>query len=107
MPDTWLGLEGKVVIVTGGASGIGKNISKELARVGAKVAVSDLSVETGTDPDTGIFNVKCDITNAASVSDMVQSVVTEFGYLDALVNNAGINLPRLLLTPKKNALTTS
>ena len=101
MSDTWLGLEGKVVIVTGGASGIGKNISRELVRVGAKVAVSDLCVETGTDPETGIFNVKCDITKATSVSEMVQSVVTEFGHLDALVNNAGINLPRLLVDAKE------
>jgi sorbitol-6-phosphate 2-dehydrogenase len=97
MPNTWLGLEGRVVIVTGGASGIGKNISAELVRVGAKVAVSDLSVETGIDPVSGILNVACDVTNPASVSAMVAVVVGEFGHLDALVNNAGINLPRMLV----------
>jgi sorbitol-6-phosphate 2-dehydrogenase len=97
MPNTWLGLENSVVIVTGGASGIGKHISQQLAKVGAKVAVSDISVTTGIDPETGILNVTCDITDPASVAAMVDTVVAEFGRVDALVNNAGINLPRLLI----------
>ena len=58
---TWLGIENNVVIVTGGASGIGKHIVKQLIDAGAKVVVSDLSVETGEGED-GVFNVKCDIT---------------------------------------------
>ena len=97
MPNTWLGLDGKVVIVTGGASGIGKRISEEFARVGAKVAVSDISVDTGRDASSGILNVKCDITNGESVANMIDTVVEEFGQVNALINNAGINLPRMLV----------
>ena len=95
MSNSWLDLENKVVIVTGGASGIGKHICKQLKEVGASVVVSDLSVETGE--EDGVFNVKCDITKKASVDEMAKLVVEKYGKIDALVNNAGVNLPRLLV----------
>ncbi len=95
MDKSWLDLEERVVIVTGGASGIGKHICKQLKEVGANVVVSDLSVETGE--NEGIFNVKCDITKKASVDEMAKLVVEKYGRIDAIVNNAGVNLPRLLV----------
>lgn len=95
MSNSWLDLENKVVIVTGGASGIGKHICKQLKEVGANVVVSDLSVET--EELDGVFNVKCDITKKASVDEMAKLVVEKYGKIDALVNNAGVNLPRLLV----------
>jgi sorbitol-6-phosphate 2-dehydrogenase len=92
----WLGLEGKVVIVTGGASGIGLHIAKELINNGAKVVVSDLNVDEGKQAD-GTYFVKCDVTKKKSVDTMVAKTVKLFGSVDILVNNAGVNLPRLLV----------
>lgn len=96
MKSSWLGLEGKVAIVTGGASGIGQSIAKALLENGAKVVVSDLAVEDGEQAD-GFYYVKCDVTKKESVDEMVRKTVEHFGAIDVLVNNAGINLPRLLV----------
>ena len=94
--ENWLGLEDKIVVVTGGASGIGKHIVEALQKVGATPVVVDLNVETGAELD-GAFCVQCDVTNPESVETMAKTVVDHFGRIDALVNNAGINLPRLLV----------
>lgn len=99
MNSNWLGLEGKVVIVTGGASGIGRHVVDTLVNVGANVAVVDMNVKTGEMLD-GAYCVQCNVTDADSVAQMVQAVKEKFGKVDALVNNAGINLPRLLVDVK-------
>ncbi|KAA9029998.1 SDR family oxidoreductase [Niallia endozanthoxylica] len=96
MSNSWLELEGKVAIVTGGASGIGLHIAKELLNNGATVVVSDLNVEEGKQAD-GIYFIKCDVTKKESVDNMVARTVELFGSVDILVNNAGVNLPRLLV----------
>ncbi|MGI6511305.1 MAG: SDR family oxidoreductase [Catenisphaera adipataccumulans] len=95
----WLGLDGKTVIVTGGASGIGKHVVETLLAAGADVAVVDLNVETGDDLE-GAYCVKCNVTDPDSVNEMMSAVKEKFGHVDALVNNAGINLPRLLVDVK-------
>ena len=92
----WLNLEGKVVIVTGGASGIGNHVVTTLKDAGATPVIADISVETGEERD-GIFCTKCDVTSKESVEAMVAAVVEKYGKLDAIVNNAGVNLPRLLV----------
>lgn len=96
MSNSWLELEGKVAIVTGGASGIGLHIAKELLNNGATVVVSDLNVEEGKQAD-GTYFIKCDVTKKESVDNMVAKTVELFGSVDILVNNAGVNLPRLLV----------
>jgi sorbitol-6-phosphate 2-dehydrogenase len=96
MNNTWLDLEGKVAIVTGGASGIGLNISRELVSNGVNVVVADLNGIEGHQAD-GSFFVKCDVTKKESVDQTVAKTVELFGTVDILVNNAGINLPRLLV----------
>ncbi len=96
MVQNWLELEGEVVIVTGGASGIGKHVAEALRKVGARVVVADMNVETGKELD-GAYCVQCNVTDPASVQAMVEAVVAKYGKIDALVNNAGINLPRLLV----------
>ena len=96
MNQGWLGLEDHVVVVTGGASGIGKHVVSTLLAAGAKAVVVDMNVKTGDMLD-GAYCVQCDVTNRDSVQAMVDAVVTRFGKIDALVNNAGINLPRLLV----------
>ena len=62
MDNSWLNLEGKVAIVTGGSSGIGYSIAKELINNGAKVIISDLVGEEGPQADRA-YLIKCDVTN--------------------------------------------
>ena len=90
-------LNGKVAIVTGGASGFGAGISRCFAAEGAKVVVADLNLE-GAQATTlaiegdGGTAVACqvDVTQAREVEAMVAGAVENFGQLDILVNNAGI-----------------
>lgn len=96
MSENWLGLEKKVVVVTGGASGIGKHVVDTLVKAGAKTVVVDMNVETGAELD-GAYCVQCNVTDPVSVQSMADAVVAKYGRIDALVNNAGINLPRLLV----------
>ena len=96
MEKGWLGLEDHVVIVTGGASGIGKHVVQTLTAAGAKAVVADMTVNTGDEMD-GAYCVKCDVTSPDSVKAMADAVVAKYGKIDALVNNAGINMPRLLV----------
>ena len=97
--ESWLNLEGKSIIVTGAASGIGFATAKELLNDGANVTVCDLAE---TAPDFGettgkMLYVRTDVTKKESVDAMVAKVVETFGGIDAIVNNAGINIPRLLV----------
>lgn len=99
MSKSWLGLEEQVVIVTGGASGIGRHVVTTLQAAGATPVIVDVNVTTGDELD-GVYCVKCDVTSKESVDAMVQAVVDKYGKIDALVNNAGVNLPRLLVDVK-------
>lgn len=94
----WLDLNNKVVIVTGGSSGIGKAIAESLLENQAKVVIADLQplAEELKDEERLLF-VKTNIADRASVQELVNQTIEKFGKIDALVNNAGINLPRLLV----------
>ena len=81
----WLNLDGKVVIVTGGASGIGNHVVTTLKDAGATPVIADISVETGEEKD-GIFCTKCDVTSKESVEAMVAAVVEKYGKLDEVGN---------------------
>ena len=101
MNENWLGLDGQVVIVTGGASGIGKHVVDTLVKVGANAVAVDLNVKTGDELD-GAYCVQCNVTDPESVNQMVQAVLEKYGKIDALVNNAGITRDTLLLRMKEN-----
>jgi 3-oxoacyl-[acyl-carrier protein] reductase len=88
-------LEGKVVIVTGSARGIGKAIAEKCVAAGAAVVVSDVLIEEGKATaaafgPAAVF-LPCDISDRAQVASLVDTVVKRFGRLDVMVNNAGIN----------------
>lgn len=92
-------LESKVALITGSASGIGKEIAVIFAREGAKVAIADLDLKAAQaaaleiDP-TGktTIAVAMDVTDEAQVDAGTAQVVEAFGKLDVLVSNAGIQI---------------
>ncbi len=93
-------LEGKVAIVTGGSSGIGRSIAELFSSEGAKVVITDLN-DLGVAQDivknggSAIF-VKTDVRDASQVKRLVEVCVNEFGTVDILVNDAGIEQNRLI-----------
>ncbi|WP_333685625.1 SDR family oxidoreductase [Mitsuokella jalaludinii] len=101
---SWLNLEGKTAVVTGGASGIGKTVAQSFLDNGANVVVCDMNpdepeFELGGSKGKLLY-VVTDVTKAESVTAMVEKAKAAFGKLDILVNNAGINIPCLLVDPK-------
>ena len=87
-------LTGKNALVTGGGQGIGRGIALKLAEQGADVAIADIN-DTGAATvvdeikalDRKSFSVRIDVTDNASVSSAISSVIAEFGHLDILINN--------------------
>lgn len=90
-------LNGKVALVTGGSSGIGRATALALAREGAKVVVADVMVEGGQETvrlltatgGQGLF-VKTDVSRAAEVEALIGRAVATYGRLDCAFNNAGV-----------------
>lgn len=91
----WLNISDKVVVVTGGASGIGKAIIKELLENNVKVINFDVADLEFDNPN--LLSIKVDITDRKAVEKAVSLAIETFGTIDGLVNNAGINVPRLLV----------
>jgi NAD(P)-dependent dehydrogenase (short-subunit alcohol dehydrogenase family) len=85
-------LDGKVAVVTGGASGIGAAIVEAYAGKGATVVVLDRDLEPALDliDRTGASGVLCDVTHESSVAEAVAAVIEQFGSIDVLVNSAGV-----------------
>src|ERR1700755_529633 len=91
-------LEGKVALVTGGGSGIGRATAVLMARVGARVAGSDLSKDR-IEATVGLINagggqgiaIAGDVTSESDVANMVARTVSAYGRLDCAYNNAGIS----------------
>ncbi|MFZ1808869.1 MAG: beta-ketoacyl-ACP reductase [Cyclobacteriaceae bacterium] len=98
-------LEGKVAVVTGGSSGIGKATSKKFASEGAKVIIWDVNEEAGKQLATelkGDFN-KVNTANYEEVGEAAKKVFADHGRIDILVNNAGITRDATLkkMTPEQ------
>src|SRR5579871_2661286 len=87
-------LEGKIALVTGGASGIGAATVRRLAAEGARVAVCDVNEDGARAVAAELDGVglKMDVTDVASVNAAVAAAGEQLGAVDVLVNNAGTDL---------------
>ncbi len=97
-----LGLHGRVVIVTGGASNLGRAITLGFAAEGARVVIADVDEQQskkveGEAPSGTIAARHCDVTDWDSVTSMVQFVESSMGRVDVLVNCAGWTIDRLFM----------
>ena len=89
-------LRGRVVLVTGGASGIGEKIVEHFARQGARVTFLDLlkdagiqlakRIRTGSDPEP--YFLRCDLTDTDALRKCIEKTIAKFKTVDVLVNNA-------------------
>lgn len=110
VPAQYAGLAGKVVLNTGGASGIGRAMAHGFARHGARLMLLDLDADglaaaraelTVAYPGLEVETVTASITDPDAVEDACAATEASFGRIDILLNNAGIsmNKPSLELTP--------
>jgi 3-oxoacyl-[acyl-carrier protein] reductase len=102
-------LKDKVALVTGGAQGIGRTISEELARAGAHVVLGDVNLEGAQATAEAINNsggsasaVKIDVSNATEVREVFDFIIKDKKPVDIVVNNAGITRDGLMVRMKES-----
>jgi NAD(P)-dependent dehydrogenase (short-subunit alcohol dehydrogenase family) len=90
-------LSGKIALITGGATGLGKTFGEALAEYGADIAIADIDEATARQTAAQIEKmgrrscvVKADVTRPDEVQQMVEKTVARFGAIDILINNAGV-----------------
>ncbi|KAM7504988.1 hypothetical protein LguiB_003892 [Lonicera macranthoides] len=87
-------LEGKVAIITGGASGIGASAVQLFLENGAKVVIADVQDQLGqaiaNKLGDNVTYVHCDVSNENDIINVVDSTVAKYGHLDIMYNNAGV-----------------
>lgn len=93
-------IKGKVALITGSGSGMGRATSYVFSEAGAKVVVSDINEKQIEEVSSEInsSNGTClkqilDVTNQENINEVIANVIKEFGQLDILINNAGISIP--------------
>lgn len=85
-------LKDRIAVVTGGARGIGLAIAERFVGEGATVVIADINDEAGVEAarSVGAGYMRCDVSKAADVNALVETIVQQHGAIDILVNNAGI-----------------
>jgi len=89
-------LHGRTAVITGGAKGIGRQVSRLLSEHGANIVVGDIdeaaAAQTAAElsqQGASAIGVRCDVTDEVSMSALIRSAVDEFSVVDVMVNNAG------------------
>ena len=90
METEMFSLKGKVAVITGGASGIGKATALRFAEAGAKVVLGDIQDASEVAGRAGGIFVRTDVSQEAQVKALMEAAVSKCGRLDIVVNNAGI-----------------
>ena len=108
-------LENKVAIITGASRGIGFSIAKAFAREGAKVALCGSRQESADKavaklkaeyPDAEVIGVGVNVTDTDEIKGLVDTVVSKWGRIDALVNNAGVTSTKSILEMSDDDFTS-
>src|SRR5690554_6577877 len=101
MTNYFAELKGQTVVVTGGSKGIGKDIALTFAELGANVAISGRNEEAlaAALEELRAHNPKCiavagDLSDIGEVRKLIDTAAEEFGTIDVLVNNAGVNIAK-------------
>lgn len=99
-------MKDKVVLITGGAAGIGRATAELFAEEGARVVICDLAEEAGRNTAEAVGGdfYKVDVTDRQAVQAWVEAVIAKHGRVDVLVNNAGIVRDNQLVKVKEGAL---
>ncbi|MBE5101505.1 glucose 1-dehydrogenase [Priestia aryabhattai] len=90
-------LKNKVVVITGGASGIGLATAKAFLATDSKVVIADIDVDKGCSVEKEINNdnfkfIPTDVTNETDCSNLIQQTIRKYGTIDVFINNAGIEI---------------
>lgn len=95
-----MNIQGNIALVTGGGSGLGAATARELARLGAKVAVLDVNTEGAKSiaSEIGGIAVTCDITDSISVSNALAEIKTQLGTPRIIMNVAGIGTAKRIIS---------
>lgn len=100
---------GKVALITGGASGIGKEFAKAFSECGAKIIIADINLQKAQEVANKLigqgreaYSIKVDVSQISEIKKMVSDSIKKFGGIDILLNNAGINIRKLALEYNEN-----
>ncbi len=106
-------VKGKTIIITGAGRGLGQSMALALARQGARLALADLSedglADTANQCRAVGASIGChaaDVSKEPDVMSMFDAVLRDFGRIDALINNAGMNADGLLVKPSDGSIQT-
>ncbi|MFA5670147.1 MAG: beta-ketoacyl-ACP reductase [Balneolaceae bacterium] len=94
-----MNFKNQVILITGGAAGIGKSTAQAFNKLGGTVVIWDLNEEAGNalvkEFGNGLFQ-KVDVTNYEEVGESIQKIIEAYGKIDVLINNAGITMDKTL-----------